>query len=106
MCCRLESTPHRIDMQWTTSNSSVYPYTADLLVSISGYVLNNASSSGPVTVRFLRGGSGGSRIAFQFAVDVGVYKSFTVTGVDTIEITADTHFTSGELNIMAAVDSF
>lgn len=106
MCCRPEVIPNRIDTQWKATNSVVFPYTSDLPAAITGYVLNHDSSSGPVTVHFLRGGSVGAPLTFYLTVGVGEYKSFTVIEVDTIQIVADTAFSSGELNIMVNFSPF
>jgi hypothetical protein len=99
LCCRPESIPHHVDTQWMADGVAVFPYTSDVPSAITGYVLNNNSSLGSVTVHFLRGGSTGSLLSFHFIVNVGEYKSFTVTGVDTIQIVANSGFSSGELNL-------
>jgi Endospore appendages len=106
LCCKSPIIPNRIDLQWTASNSTVYPYASELPVAITGYVLNHQSSSGPVVVRFLRGGSTGAPLLFHLETHVGEYQSFTVTSVDTIQITAATGFASGELNLTVNFSPF
>lgn len=84
----------------------MFPYTSDQTAAITGYVLNNSSSSGPVSVHFLRGGIGGALLAFNLTVEKGEYKSFTTVGVDTIRIDPGTHIATGELNINVNFNPF
>ncbi len=98
-CCSTALIPNQIDHPWMAVDSPIFPYTADQLAAITGYVLNNGSSTGPVTVNFLRGGMLAPPLPFNLIVKPGEYKSFTVVGVDTIKITPSSSVATGELNI-------
>jgi hypothetical protein len=91
--------PNRIDHTWRAAATSVFPYTSSEIAAISGYILNNASSIGPVTVSFLRGGIAGATLPLLLVVQPGEYKSFTIIGVDTIKIDPGTNVATGEINI-------
>lgn len=90
---------NQISIQWTALGTQIFPYNSDQIAAISGYVLNNSTSKGAVTVTFLRGGMGGAPLPFSLVVQRGEYKSFVIVGVDTIQMDSGGNLTSGELNI-------
>jgi len=98
--------PNQISIQWRTSGTLIFPYSSDQIAAISGYVLNNSASKGPVTVNFLRGGIGGALLSFSLIVQTGEYKSFVIVGVDTIRIDSGSNFATGELNITINFNPF
>jgi hypothetical protein len=97
---------NQIDMKWIASGSKVFPFISDQIAAISGYVLNNASSLGPVTIYFLRGGLGGLPLPFILTVQPGEYKSFTIVGADVIQVNPGGYFATGELNITINFNPF
>jgi hypothetical protein len=98
--------PNQISIQWRTLGAPIFPYSSDQVATISGYVLNNSASKGPVTVNFLRGGIGGGVLPFTLVVQTGEYKSFVIVGVDTIQMDSGSNFASGELNITINFNPF
>jgi hypothetical protein len=105
-CCSPRLIPNRIDIKWTAIASSIFPYTSDQIAAITGYVLNNSSSTGPITIHFIRGGVGGTPLPFFLTVEIGEYKSFTTVGIDTIQINSGTNVATGELNITVNFNPF
>ncbi len=105
-CCSSQLIPNRIDIKWSAIASSIFPYTSDQIAAITGYVLNNSSSTGPITVNFIRGGVGGTPLPFTLTVPVGQYSSFTTVGIDTIEINSGHSVATGELNITVNFNPF
>jgi hypothetical protein len=97
---------NEISMQWSTLGAPDFPYTSSQIAAISGYVLNNSASNGPVIVNFYRGGMGGGLLPFSLIVQKGEYKSFVIVGVDTIRIDSGSNFASGELNITINFNPF
>lgn len=98
-CCSPPVIPNNVDVPWMANGTAVVPFQSDQIASITGYVLNNGSSPAPVTVQFLRGGTAAPPLPFNLTVQPGQYKSFTISGVDTIKINPFIHFATGELNI-------
>ncbi len=84
---------------WSAEASPVLPFSSDQLVAMSGYILNNQSSNGSVQVSFFRGGIDAPALPFQLIVQPGEYKSFTIVGVDTVQIDPSIVVATGEINI-------
>ncbi|WP_209124822.1 hypothetical protein [Alkalihalobacillus sp. BA299] len=102
-CCSPRIIPNQISIQWETVDTPIFPYASDQIATLSGYVLNNSSSKGPVTVNFIRSGG---LLPFSLIVQEGVYKSFVVIGVDTLRMDSGGSFASGELNITINFNPF
>lgn len=96
-CCSARILQNQVNHSWQGEGVPIFPFSTDQLTAITGYVLNNNSSNGPVTVNFLRGGT---PLPFSLTVEPGDYKSFTIVGIDTIKINPENHVATGELNIL------
>lgn len=99
--CGLPATiPNQSEHTWVVyDNDPIFPFTSDQLTSITGYILNNSASTGPVSVQFLRGGTAAPPLSFTFNVQSGEYRTFTVIAIDTIKISTSSPIAMGQINL-------
>jgi hypothetical protein len=88
------------------NNVPAVPFTSNQFVSISGYVLNNSSSMGPISVKFQRGGIKAPPLPYTLDLQPGEYRTFTIVAIDTILISTVTEIATGDLNITINFNSY
>ncbi|MFB9761514.1 hypothetical protein [Ectobacillus funiculus] len=99
-----QSTSKQVEIQFNaaTVNTTFFDATVGSdIPALTGYVLNNAGSSGTALVSFFNGGTAGVTVN-SLSVAAGKYQSFFVLGADTIAIrtTVVSTIATGDLNIV------